>query len=110
MSSTFVVGVSVAIAAIGTVWVQRRWINPKQLPYPPGPPPLPLIGNLLDMPQAYYWLTYAEMGKKYGDLVYMKVLDKHILVVNSVETARNLLERRSSVYSDRPRMPMIVEL
>ena len=41
--------------------------NIKRLPYPPGPKPLPVIGNLLDMPTGYDWLTYAEWAKKYGE-------------------------------------------
>jgi hypothetical protein len=36
------------------------------LPYPPGPPSLPIIGNLLDVPKNAPWSTYADMSKKYG--------------------------------------------
>ena len=38
------------------------------LPYPPGPPSRPIIGNLLDVPKAKEapWIKYAEMSKKYG--------------------------------------------
>jgi hypothetical protein len=38
------------------------------LPYPPGPSPRPIIGNLLDVPRAKEapWIMYAEMSKKYG--------------------------------------------
>jgi hypothetical protein len=36
------------------------------LPYPPGPPPWPIIGNLLDVPKKMPWIGYADMSKKYG--------------------------------------------
>ena len=36
------------------------------LPYPPGPPPLPVIGNLLDFPKRSAWVAYQTMSKKYG--------------------------------------------
>jgi hypothetical protein len=36
------------------------------LPYPPGPTPWPIIGNLLDVPKDTPWSTYVDMSKKYG--------------------------------------------
>ena len=36
------------------------------LPYPPGPPSRPLIGNILDIPKDAPWIGYADMSKKYG--------------------------------------------
>jgi hypothetical protein len=36
------------------------------LSYPPGPRPLPLVGNLLDIPKEFSWLTYTQLSKKHG--------------------------------------------
>lgn len=36
------------------------------LSYPPGPPPWPIIGNLLDLPKDMPWSAYTDMSKKYG--------------------------------------------
>ena len=36
------------------------------LRYPPGPRPLPVIGNLLDIPKESSWLAYAKFAKRYG--------------------------------------------
>jgi hypothetical protein len=33
---------------------------------PPGPSPLPILGNLFDIPTAAPWRVYAEWKKKYG--------------------------------------------
>lgn len=37
-----------------------------------------------------------------GDLVYTRLLNQEVIVINSEEIARDLLERRSYNYSDRP--------
>ena len=39
------------------------------LPYPPGPPSLPVLGNILDAPKEAPWIAYAEMSQKYGNRV-----------------------------------------
>jgi len=36
------------------------------LSYPPGPRPLPIVGNLLDIPRTFSWLAYTQFSKKYG--------------------------------------------
>ncbi|KAF8498600.1 cytochrome P450 [Russula emetica] len=56
------------------------------LPYPPSPPPRPIIGNLLDFPKDTPWSAYAEMSKKYA--------------------IKDLLEKRGEIYSDRPSLPI----
>ena len=33
---------------------------------PPGPPGLPVIGNVLQMPTAFPWLRFTEWKKQYG--------------------------------------------
>ena len=34
---------------------------------PPGPPPLPVVGNTFQMPKEQPWLKYAEWAKQYGE-------------------------------------------
>jgi hypothetical protein len=38
----------------------------RELPYPPGPRPWPIIGNLLDVAKYSPWAAYADMAKKHG--------------------------------------------
>ncbi|KDQ54011.1 hypothetical protein JAAARDRAFT_113130, partial [Jaapia argillacea MUCL 33604] len=79
-------------------------------PLPPGPPGLPLIGNLLDIPKDYMWLKFEEHCKNYGDVVSLQVLGKTMILLGSAEAVSEVLEKRSSIYSDRVRLPMIIEL
>jgi hypothetical protein len=80
------------------------------LPLPPGPKPLPLIGNLLDMPKEKDGETYRSWNDRYGDVVYVEVLGSKVVVLSSAAVINELFERRSSVYSDRPVSVVLVEL
>ena len=43
-------------------------------------------------------------------MIYFNVLGQHFLVLGSVRRTTDLFEKRSSNYSDRMRMPMVMEL
>ena len=45
-----------------------------------------------------------------GDMIYFNVLGQHFLVLGSVRRTTDLFEKRSLKYSDRMRMPMVMEL
>ncbi|KAI0086254.1 cytochrome P450 [Irpex rosettiformis] len=79
-------------------------------PYPPGPKGLPFIGNMFDMPSAYPWHTFTEWGRTFGDMVYINTLGKRVIILNSARQATAMLDKRSSIYSDRPVSPMGGEL
>ncbi|KAJ6477370.1 cytochrome P450, partial [Mycena vitilis] len=77
------------------------------LPFPPGPSPELFIGNFRQLPTKLPWLTYTEWGLRYGDLVHASALGQHVILVNSIQTAFELFEKRSHIYSDRPVVPMV---
>ncbi|KAF9568495.1 cytochrome P450 [Agrocybe pediades] len=62
------------------------------------------------MPQAYAWITYSKWAKKHGDVMHIRVLGNSTIILNSLKAAMELLDKRSSNYSDRPRMVMASEL
>ncbi|KAH9474438.1 Cytochrome P450 monooxygenase 208 [Psilocybe cubensis] len=88
----------------------KRLLRKKSEPLPPGPKKLPLIGNLLDMPSSQEWFTFAEWAKKWGDIVSVSVLGQQIIIVNTIDQAMQMLDKKSSIYSDRPIIQMGGEL
>ncbi len=45
-----------------------------------------------------------------GDLVYISVLGQPMVFVGSAKRAAEMFDKRSAIYSSRPRWPMVVEL
>ena len=45
-----------------------------------------------------------------GSVVYSSIFGRSVIVINSVQAALDLLDKRSSIYSDRPRLIMLGEL
>lgn len=103
-------------------WTSR---NSKNARLPPGPPADPFIGHLRQIPLGAQERTFAAWGKQYGerilvanvfltnligDVIYLHCLGKKMLVLNSVEAAQDLLEKRSAIYSNRPRFVLFGEM
>ncbi|CAA7269889.1 unnamed protein product [Cyclocybe aegerita] len=89
-----------------SLWLQSR--RSKLQHYPPGPTPKNWIaGNSPDIPSYKPWLKYTEWSKKYGDIMHIRVYNQHLIILNSVAVATDLLDKRARIYSDRPRSIML---
>lgn len=115
------------VAILVALYVLRRLMQSKKRPlHPPGPKPWPILGNALDMPSSKEWLTFEKWGEEYGKLVRddhnalinswlgdissIDVFGQRIVVLNDVETAFNMLQKKDNIYSDRPTLQMGGEL
>ncbi|KAL7223849.1 hypothetical protein ACSBR1_025328 [Camellia fascicularis] len=73
----------------------------RKLPFPPGPPGLPLIGNMTMMDQ----LTHrglAKLAKQYGGVFHMRMGFLHMVAVSSPDIAQQVLQAQDSIFSNRP--------
>lgn len=96
------------ILGLSFVFVIYKWKlgARKRLSLPPGPRPDPIIGHLRLIPSIGQDLFFYQLGKVYGDVLYLRVFWRSIVVLNSVDAAVELLEKRSAIYSDRPKFPI----
>ncbi|KAH9981025.1 cytochrome P450 [Lactifluus volemus] len=101
-----VLDILAAVSLLVTLWAIRDHRKRGGLPYPPGPRPLPFIGNLLDIPKEFSWLAYNRIAEKYGNILSFHVFGTVIVVLNTAEATKDLLEKRGDICSDRPVVPI----
>ncbi|TFY60387.1 hypothetical protein EVJ58_g5185 [Rhodofomes roseus] len=100
--------------ALGTVacyllyFVYVRWTKRQGLP--PGPPRLPFLGNIHQLPQLDQHTFLKRWADQYGDVVYAEFFTQPAIVVSSVKAACELMEKRGAYYSGRPRFVRIREM
>ncbi|KAK7029624.1 hypothetical protein VNI00_014322 [Paramarasmius palmivorus] len=107
-------GILYALAGCGFVMVLVQVLynrtKPNPAPLPPGPKGLPILGNALDFPQSQPWVTFAQWAKEYGPIVHLQVLGQSIVILNDVNYAFDMLDKKGRQYSNRPTLVMGGEL
>lgn len=92
-------------AVVFAAWaVQKLFFTKRQLPLPPGPKGLPLVGNIRDLPppgvpEWEHWLQHKDL---YGPLSSVTALGTTMILIHDKDVALELLEKRSAKYSGRP--------
>ncbi|KAL7932811.1 cytochrome P450 [Trichoderma chlorosporum] len=98
------------IASIGIVvaYALKLFLptNKTKQNFPPGPKPLPFIGNLADLPPAKTpdWEHWAKHKELYGPISSVTIFGTTLVILNSASAAHDLLEKRGNIYSSRPKM------
>ncbi|KAE9397733.1 cytochrome P450 [Gymnopus androsaceus JB14] len=103
---------NVTFLAVGGVLIYLLWskgLNKKRYASFPGPPGLPLLGNVHQLGQQQH-LKYTEWHAQYGPIIQLNFAGKPVLVVGNAKIAADLMDRRSAIYSDRPRFIMSSEI
>ncbi|XP_040204244.1 cytochrome P450 2K6-like [Rana temporaria] len=74
--------------------------------FPPGPKPLPIIGNMhiLDLKRPYK--TFLELAKKYGSVFSVQIGTQKVVVLCGYETVKDALINHAEEFSERPYIPI----
>lgn len=70
--------------------------------YPPGPPTLPIVGNLHLIPREKRHLQFEAWAREYGPIYSLMVGTKLMVVLNSDTAIKDLIDKRGATYSSRP--------
>ncbi|XP_070569887.1 cytochrome P450 2U1-like [Ptychodera flava] len=94
-----------AVVFFISYWIFKRLFS-KRINLPPGPPSLPLIGNLLAVGGRNPQHALRDMASKYGDVFVIRFGSQLVLILNSYEAVKEALVRNADDYVDRPVVPV----
>ncbi|KJA13729.1 hypothetical protein HYPSUDRAFT_195562 [Hypholoma sublateritium FD-334 SS-4] len=98
------------LGSVGGCIAYHRYQNNRRR-LPPGPPGLPFVGNIFDIPKENEWKVYRTWGTQLAsDIICLDMAGTPMVVLNSKVAVHDLLDKKSAIYSDRPRYVMLNEL
>ncbi|XP_059834790.1 uncharacterized protein LOC132398969 [Hypanus sabinus] len=95
------------VTALFLVYFRNGSKSHVELNFPPGPTPLPIIGNLhlLDLKKPDQSLM--ELSEKYGPIFSIKLGTKRVVVLTGYETVKEALINHPDQFAGRPHIPII---
>jgi cytochrome P450 len=106
LGSLRILPILVVVGAVQLLY--RKFVrNRNRLPLPPSPAAEPLLGHLRIIPSEHPEYQYTQWGKDLNsDVLHFSLLGRDIIVLNSVEAARDLMDKKGANYADRPRFAL----
>ncbi|KAG9462285.1 hypothetical protein GDO78_014469 [Eleutherodactylus coqui] len=104
--------VAVLLSVIIILFLVNTFRNYKQGNYknfPPGPKPLPIIGNVLMLDMSKPHKTFMELSETYGPVFSVQIGMTKTVVLCGYETIKDALINHADVFSDRPTIPVFAK-
>ncbi|XP_057810416.1 premnaspirodiene oxygenase-like [Salvia miltiorrhiza] len=86
------------------IFLDNKWQKSKNgnsMKLPPGPKPLPIIGNLHQISSPPF-RCFTDLSKQYGPIMHLKLGETTAVVVSSPEIAKQMLKDLDPSFADRP--------
>ncbi|XP_030303873.1 cytochrome P450 2K6 isoform X1 [Calypte anna] len=89
---------------------QHAWKSHARENFPPGPRPLPIIGNLHIMNLKKPHLTMLELSKTHGSVFSIQMGLRKTVVLSGYETVKEALVNQADAFAGRPKLPVFEEV
>jgi hypothetical protein len=107
MATKRVLLVAIGFLAVGLLIDWTRMLRMRRK-LPPGPFPFPLVGNHFQTPGYKPWITWEKWANYYGCNMLTIWIGRHPrIILNDAWVASDLLEKRSDIFSSRPRLVLM---
>ncbi|GMJ07287.1 TRANSPARENT TESTA 7, CYTOCHROME P450 75B1 [Hibiscus trionum] len=87
-----------SLAFLSGVFIRRRC---KQLKFPPGPKPWPIIGNF-NLIGSLPHQSLHKLSRRYGPLMQLNFGSYPVLIASSAEMAKEFLKTHDQIFASRP--------
>ncbi|XP_075057369.1 cytochrome P450 2K4-like [Mixophyes fleayi] len=104
MDSFTIILSAVVILFLAYVFTNQKQHNYKN--FPPGPKPLPIIGNLHMVDMAKPHKTLIEMSQKYGSVFSVQLGMTKMVILCGYDTIKDALVNHADEFTDRPHIPV----
>ncbi|KAL8928315.1 MAG: hypothetical protein Q9172_000999 [Xanthocarpia lactea] len=104
--SIFQLGYVALVVALGLLIVRRLLKQKSNFRLPPGPKPLPIVGNLLDLPpkgipEFQHWFKHKDT---YGPISSITVMGLPLIIFHDKDAAHAVMGKRAQKTSARPQL------
>ncbi|XP_070988045.1 cytochrome P450 2M1 isoform X1 [Oncorhynchus clarkii lewisi] len=100
------VSIIIGFVVIILLWMNRGKQSNSRLP--PGPAPIPLLGNLLRMDVKAPYKLYMELSKKYGSVFTVWLGSKPVVVISGYQAIKDAFVTQGEEFSGRANYPVIM--
>ncbi|CAE6182332.1 unnamed protein product [Arabidopsis arenosa] len=98
--SSVMLGVAALLAVVCYFWIQGKSKSKNGPPLPPGPWPLPIVGNLPFLNSEILHTQFQALTLKHGPLMKIHLGSKLAIVVSSPDMAREVLKTHDITFAN----------
>uniref|UniRef100_A0A803YM35 CP2K6 protein n=1 Tax=Meleagris gallopavo TaxID=9103 RepID=A0A803YM35_MELGA len=99
------VGLLLILILLLILKTQHFWRS--QVKFPPGPQPLPVIGNLHMMDLKKLGQTMLQLSETYGPVFTVQLGLRKVVVLSGYDTVKEALVNHADAFAGRPKIPII---